>query len=387
MRITRAAILDRIGQRIKVLARTPRIGTMNVRSHHFRSICRYRLVTSMNCLSRFLVALVVFVTIPSLAGADEKSRSFVFRYGAKITGVSGEKPVRIWIPVPPSDPYQRVELAGEHIRGEVVEDKTTKDSKYGNQIRYFAVTPGEFDSIEFHFDYDVRRFEVNALEPARRSSTPSPQILSTTERSLFLSENRKVPITGKPLTLLPGFGDVSSTIDRARRIYDRVDSHVKYDKSKPGYGDGDVLWVCDSRFGNCTDFHSLFISMARSQRIPARFEIGFPLPPMKEPTDQQSGTPQKIGGYHCWASFFDGTRGWIPVDISEADKHPELKEFYFGNLSRDRIGFSRGRDIELQPRQSGPPLNYFIYPHVEVDSKPVDRGQIELKFQVTAKAD
>jgi transglutaminase-like putative cysteine protease len=26
-----------------------------------------------------------------------------------------------------------------------------------------------------------------------------------------------------------------------------------------------------------TDFHSLFIAMARSQKIPARFQIGFPI--------------------------------------------------------------------------------------------------------------
>ena len=36
---------------------------------------------------------------------------------------------------------------------------------------------------------------------------------------------------------------------------------------------GDVLWVCDSRFGNCTDFHSLFISWARAKGLPQRAVI------------------------------------------------------------------------------------------------------------------
>ena len=104
-----------------------------------------------------------------------------------------------------------------------------------------------------------------------------------------------VPLVGKQLTLLDELPQVSEPLSVARALYDLVDDHVRYDKSKPGYGNGDVLWVCDSRFGNCTDFHSLFISLARARGLPARFEIGFPLPPARG--------QGPIGGYHCWAFF------------------------------------------------------------------------------------
>jgi hypothetical protein len=33
------------------------------------------------------------------------------------------------------------------------------------------------------------------------------------------------------------------------------------------------------------------------------------------------------------------------------------------------VQFSIGRDLTLAPPQAGPPLNYFIYPYVEVDGK------------------
>jgi transglutaminase-like putative cysteine protease len=201
--------------------------------------------------------------------------------------------------------------------------------------------------------------------------------LSDEQRKLFLSANEMVPLGGKPLQLL---GDRNLPADQlavARALYDQVDEHVRYDKSQPGYGRGDVLWVCDSRFGNCTDFHSLFISLARSSGLPARFEIGFPLPP-----ERGHGS---IGGYHCWALFHTNDQGWLPVDISEADKHPEMKEYYFGNLTADRVTFSMGRDIDLVPRQAGPPLNFFVYPHVEVDGKPLSKKQIELCFRYRDK--
>ena len=152
---------------------------------------------------------------------------------------------------------------------------------------------------------------------------------------------------------------------------------MKYDKSQPGYGNGDAVWACDSKTGNCTDFHSLFISLARSSSIPARFEIGFPLP-----NDKTAGT---IGGYHCWAWFHADGKGWTPVDISEADKHPELKDYYFGKLSADRVSFSIGRDIVLVPKSDAKPLNYFVYPHVEVDGKPWPKEKIKMSFSFKDK--
>lgn len=43
--------------------------------------------------------------------------------------------------------------------------------------------------------------------------------------------------------------------------------------------------------------------------------------------------------------------------------------------------FSIGRDLVLEPKQDGPPVNYFVYPYVEVDGKPFDK--VEKKFSFT----
>jgi transglutaminase-like putative cysteine protease len=114
------------------------------------------------------------------------------------------------------------------------------------------------------------------------------------------------------------------------------------------------------------------MSLARSQKIPAKFEIGFPLP-------EQPG-PGEVAGYHCWAKFRPEGKGWVPVDISEANKNPNLRDYYFGNLTENRVAFSTGRDLELVPRQDGPPVNFLIYPYVEVDGKEYPQGKIQKKF-------
>jgi len=138
--------------------------------------------------------------------------------------------------------------------------------------------------------------------------------------------------------------------------------HMRYDKSGKGWGRGDALYACDSRTGNCTDFHAYFIGLCRAINIPARFAIGFTIP-----ANVASGN---IGGYHCWAEFHAEGK-WVPVDISEADKHSELAEYYFGHHPANRLELSRGRDILPNPAPKSGPFNYFFGPHLEVDGKEV----------------
>ena len=42
--------------------------------------------------------------------------------------------------------------------------------------------------------------------------------------------------------------------------------------------------------------------------------------------------------------------------------------------------FTTGRDINLVPQQDGPPLNFFIYPYVEVDGKPYPAEKVQRTF-------
>jgi transglutaminase-like putative cysteine protease len=158
---------------------------------------------------------------------------------------------------------------------------------------------------------------------------------------------------------------------QARGIYDYVRQVMTYDKTTPGWGRGDTRRACLLGKGNCTDFHSLFISMARAQQIPARFKIGVVIP------QQSSGV---VAGYHCWAEFYVPGRGWIPVDASEAWKHPERADDYFGAHDPNRLLISVGRDLRLTPRQRGQPANLFFAPYVEVDGRTFLDVGVEVRF-------
>ena len=109
-------------------------------------------------------------------------------------------------------------------------------------------------------------------------------------------------------------------------------------------------------------------SLARAKGIPTRFLIGFPL--------AKGGG--KSPGYHCWSDFYIDGQGWIPVDISEAWKHPEKRDYFFGAHDVNRMQFSMGRDLRLNPPQEGAALNYFVYPYVEVDGR--EHPNVSLAF-------
>jgi transglutaminase-like putative cysteine protease len=281
-------------------------------------------------------------------------RNFTFHYGFTVKNVSAGERVRVWFPAAHSDPYQEVRVVS--ATGDL-SLKKTKEPRFGNEIYYAESSKAKAGDLHFEVVYDVVRHEhltlgVNAprLENASVSKKESEQ---------YLAADKLVPITGLPADLAAKVTAGKTTqLAKARAIYDYVFETLRYDKTGTGWGHGDVLWACDSKRGNCTDFHSLFIAMARSQGIPARFEIGFPLPADKTSAD--------IAGYHCWAEFFDPKNGWIPVDISEAWKNPAKKDYFFGAHDTNRVQFSMGRDLKLNPLQQGDPLNYFVYPYVEV---------------------
>lgn len=117
----------------------------------------------------------------------------------------------------------------------------------------------------------------------------------------------------------------------------------------------------------------MFISMAGAEKIPARFQIGFPLP-----ADKHSA---EIPGDHCWAEFYLDSVGWVPVDISEAWKHQEKHDYFFGAHDVNRVQFTQGRDLKLAPAQEGPPLNYFVYPYVEIGGKEHPNVAIAFSFE------
>jgi transglutaminase-like putative cysteine protease len=309
-----------------------------------------------------------WVSAEKTAGRAE--RSFVFTYEVHVPpAAAGTGESRLWIPLPQSDEHQSIGKLAIESR---VAHELGKEAEYGNSYAVFAPQPAEATA-----GYDVAlRFEVTRREYLRELKGPGGQASRANDAMLkrYLEPDKMVPLNATIAELAHTQTEgVTTPLEKAHKIYNYVASTMRYDKSGEGWGRGDEMWACDSKRGNCTDFHSVLIGMMRSSGIPARFEIGFPLPESKAEGD--------IPGYHCWAEFYVDGLGWVPVDASEASKNPAKRDYFFGAVDADRVMFTYGRDIRLSAEQKGDPLNYFIYPYAEADGKPVKDLKTHFAFK------
>ncbi len=298
--------------------------------------------------------------------APDRQRNFRFTYHSDIAIDPAAQHVEAWIPLPRADAFQRV--SGLEVETPVHHEIVDQNHN-GNRVLHLDASAPLPATIPLTISFEVKRIEeAPDLERARRN-IPEP---SGGRFAEFLGPDKLVPLTGRIAQVSDKLGDeTASPYRQAQIIYEYVVSVMAYDKTGTGWGRGDALYACDVRRGNCTDFHSLFIGLARSRRIPARFTIGFPI--------GKAGRGE-IPGYHCWAEFYAGGQ-WVPVDASEAWKHPQRRDYYFGHLDAARVAFTMGRDLELTPRQHGQPLNFLIYPYVEVDGKPLPKDSIKNHFE------
>jgi transglutaminase-like putative cysteine protease len=320
---------------------------------------------------RTVVLTLATLLVVSTAFSAAESRSIDATYTATLSEIpSGLKSMRVWIPLPTSTPEQQV--SDVHFIDSPYQWQTEREQEFGN--RYAVTTienpPGGELSVKVSF---------HAIRHPVSMSSPPGLFASKAEVRRALQADRLVTLSPRVRALASQLTrGTKGPVAEAHAIYDHLLATMTYDKVKPGWGKGDTERAFDVHAGNCTDFHSLFMSLARARGIPARFVIGFPVP---------ATASGEVTGYHCWAEFYVIGKGWIPVDASDASKSsdPAIRKFLFGNLDANRIQFTRGRDLKLVPA-TAEPLNFFIYPYGEADGRAVGVPSVMLTYKESGSA-
>ncbi len=278
-----------------------------------------------------------------LLGVVEGSDEFEFYYRIQLPEISGS--AKLWLPVATSNAYQTVEILSLKTP---TNHQLLTDEEFGNTILYMEL--GSQQSNEtVEITYKVKRLEKSSYEEAGSVDAN------------YLKDNLMMPVGGRftEIANQATFGRDAGDLMKARALYDYIIDNMRYMKYG-NFGRGDSNYACDVRTGNCTEFHSFFISLARSIGIPARFAVGASIP-----SERNDGG---IDGYHCWAEFYAEGKWW-PVDISEANKYTALATYYFGHHPANRIELSRGRDLKVHPAPTSGPINFLAYPVLEINGK------------------
>ena len=280
----------------------------------------------------------------TLLGVVEGRDAFEFYYDISLPEIDSE--AKIWIPQASSDRFQTIEATS--VQG-LTDYEELIEAEYGNEILFKNLTSEE-SGKSIRITYKVNRIEKG------------PYLESEDGIERFLEGNELLPVGGRFDQIV---GEIlmgrqgENDMLKARAIYDYIIDNMSYKKAGT-YGTGDANYACDSKSGNCTEFHSFFISLARTAGIPARFAIGASIP-----SDRNEGG---INGYHCWAEFYAEGKWW-PVDISEANKYTALATYYFGRHPANRIELNRGRNLVVEPGPISGPIKFMAYPVFEMNGE------------------
>jgi transglutaminase-like putative cysteine protease len=328
-------------------------------------------------------------SVSAISGANNPPRSATFeaRHEIKVMVPDGAKNVRVWLAMPQDDPAQKV---SQFKIDAPIPHRVTTDSE-GNKTLYLELTnPREKEFVL------VENFVITRQEQISGVDAGKARPISEAERKRFapyLSTNQHVIINDEIRALSKQIvGDEKNPVLAARKLYDwvlaNIDYWVKDPQNKKASPVGSTEYCLKTKTGNCTDFHSLWTSLARASGIPTRMVYGsfFKAELDGQDTDQS---------YHCWPEFYVPDTGWVPHDVAVADifagdfqTTPENEklvrlttgdgyrgadkakiDYYFGNLDERRVTWSRGRDLLLSPKQEAGPVNALPKAYIEVDGK------------------
>ena len=265
--------------------------------------------------------------------------------------------VRFWIPLPSSDQEQDVT---DLSINSPVPNQINIEPKYGNRM-VFVESDQLREGDRITLAYRLRRLRSGMI----RDSDNGANHLTLTDR-----ERSSPEILSFVDTVV---GDEKDPMEIGQKIYYALVDLLTYDKTIPGCGMGISEWTFKNRGGRCDDFHALFRTMMISRGVPVRWEQGLPLPYPSQLT-AAGKIEGDCTGAHCWVRFYIGGGRWVPVDVSEADKREDMRDYFFGTISPNRFKVSSGRDIVLSPPQEGEPLNTFPFSHGEARGIPMIYG-------------
>jgi transglutaminase-like putative cysteine protease len=251
--------------------------------------------------------------------------------------------IRAWLPIPRKYPFQDgFKLDGSSSPVLNLAPETSPIRSVFMEQRAEADQPTKF---EITYNYTVRGmfFDLKP-EAVGRADLSDPALAP------FAAEAPHVVFTPQIKKLAKEIiGSETNQMLQAKAFYDWIGENVFYSFAREYSTLTNISDYCLShRYGDCGQLALLFITLCRSQGIPARWQTGWDLfPGFKD--------------IHDWTEIYLAPYGWVPVDpwagqyamryctaLSKAERR-ELHDFYFGGLDYYRMAANSDHSASLDP--------------------------------------
>ncbi len=317
--------------------------------------------------SVLFIILAIFVYFPAARAETASGR---ITMTIDLSGHGSKETAQAWIPYPVSDTDQTI--TNIQIDGTMSSSGIYTEKTFSVPMLYARWEKGVKNRI-LTFTFDVTRQEVIRKNFPKKESPWDPA-----DYRPYLIETRLGPIDGEIKKLADSIvAGQDSVLGRAKAVYDWTCENTYRNPDTRGCGVGDVYRLLQDPGGKCADISSIYVALARAAGVPAREVFGI----------RQGKNPiQDISKWqHCWAEFYLPGYGWVPVDPADvrkmmlkenltlSDKKTTIwRNYFWGGIDAYRIKLGEGRDLVLNPVQSGDPVNYLMYPFAQIGTKTLD---------------
>lgn len=312
--------------------------------------------------------------------------TYAVEFMVTVTAPYKTKKLRVWLPIPPSDHGQQLQLSELSTFPEAVKPQIADEPLFGNRFAYFEFANPQGAQVIRH-KLRIRSWELRwQLDPARVASVKEwPKSFAPYQRSESQAVVADARFEKLLAEILPQRRGPLQDLDS---VLTWVDGHFTYDHVKASLKGSSVHGLEQLR-GHCSDYHGFCAAMGRLLGQPTRVTYGINAFPKSSPS-------------HCKLEAFLPPFGWVSFDVSETQKlahairaNPELTDTRRAELltaARQRLisGFrdntwfvqTRGTDYELVPKAAARvPVVRTIY--AEADGQPLSEPDPASSDQTT----
>ena len=267
---------------------------------------------------------------------------------------------RLFLPKPPDLPSQK-------IRGVTMEPEGLAEAELSPLRRQVlcavvpANDPAQAKSLSFAMDIRAELFARRLV--ARSAEMPSaptadPAELRRALRRTAMIDYQAPEVKAWMLSHQLTRGDAEGEIDFARRVFQTIARSFRYSYQN-SHQDRSALGVIRDGRSDCGGMAVLFVTVLRSQGIPARLLAG------RWAQSSKAGELMDEVTYfqeHVKAEFHAQGVGWVPADLSSAVLHDptEEKTEFFGQDRGDFITLHVDPELVVDTRNFGGKPHEFL---------------------------
>ncbi len=262
--------------------------------------------------------------------------------------------IRCWLPYPKEN-FQRqkdVKLLSVNADEYVIADDSNPQRTLYLQKKAVKGKPTVFEMTFEYTPYsEVYEIDTNKVQPYNEDSEMYKEY--TAERSPHIVFTKGLKELANKI-----IGDTKNPYEKVFKIFQWISENIPWASAREYSTINDISAYCiNNMHGDCGIKAMTFITLARLNGIPARWQSGWMLHPGSV-------------NLHDWAEYYLEGYGWIPIDVDygiQDSDNPKVKYFYASGIDSYRLIVNSDFGQPLFPSK--------IFPRSETND--FQRGEVE----------